>query len=96
MNRIEHFKMIPPLERQTSPRGGDEMETVDDHVHNLLAVPETIGGKLWFLFTLPLRICFKFTLIDVRCVNPKLTKFGRCAHLRVVFVSTGGPADQTS
>ena len=49
------------------------METVDDHVHNLLAVPETIGGKLWFLFTLPLRICFKFTLIDVRCVNPKLT-----------------------
>ena len=43
----------------------------EEEVHNMLALPPTIGGKLFHLITFPMVFAFWLTVPDVR--NPALT-----------------------
>jgi Ca2+/Na+ antiporter len=47
--------------------------TDEEEVHDILSMPESFGGRLFFFYCFPLLVLFKFTIIDVR--KKKWTNF---------------------
>merc|ERR1711939_843941 len=43
-----------------------EQDEEEAEFHDMLHVPRSTGGRIFFVLTLPLRVVFKFTVIDVR------------------------------
>lgn len=45
----------------------------EEEYHDILTMPESVGGKIFFLYCFPMLVVFKFTILDVR--KKKWTSF---------------------
>ena len=74
IQRIEHAKTMSP---SSAARAGEDAVEEDEHDHtehhDLLEVPESTGGKIFFYFVFPMLCVFKYTIPDVK--DPKYTNW---------------------
>jgi len=84
--QIQHYKQATPRSpSQTAMIEADmaEQDEEEAEFHDMLHVPHSTGGRLFFVLTLPLRVVFKFTVIDVR--YKKWTNFYPITMATAVF-----------